>query len=77
MRFMIIAVSLMTAIPAITLAQAPAQKSLAATLNVYVFPTTGQDASQQSKDEAECYQWAVGNTGSDPFDLAKQEQANQ
>jgi hypothetical protein len=52
-------------------------KTLAATIDVFVFPADGQEASQQSKDEAECYQWAVGNTGNDPFDLAKQEQANQ
>ncbi len=45
------------------------QKTLAATMNVYVFPKAGQDAGQQSKDEAECYDWASKNTGSDPFDL--------
>ncbi|MEE9230638.1 MAG: glycine zipper domain-containing protein [Acidobacteriota bacterium] len=48
------------------------QKTLAATLNVYVFPTEGQTSEQQSKDEAECYGWAVENTGNDPFNLAKQ-----
>lgn len=59
-------------------APAPAaQKSLAATLNVYVFPSGGQSASQQSKDEGECYQWAVNNTGSDPFEVQKQEAAAQ
>jgi hypothetical protein len=52
-------------------------KSLSSTMEVYVFPTEGQDASQQSKDEAECYEWAVGNAGSDPFELAKQDEANQ
>jgi hypothetical protein len=46
-------------------------------MDVFVFPAEGQDSSQQSKDEATCYEWAVGNTGSDPFNLAKQEQANQ
>jgi hypothetical protein len=51
---------------------APAPKTLAATMDVYVFPTTGQDASQQSQDEAACYQWAVQNTGNDPFALQKQ-----
>ena len=45
------------------------QKTLAATMDVYVFPTEGQAAEQQSKDEAECYNWAAGNTGSDPFNL--------
>jgi hypothetical protein len=48
------------------------QKTLAATMNVYVFPTQGQNAEQQSKEEAECYAWAVQNTGNDPFQLAKQ-----
>jgi hypothetical protein len=55
---------------------ANAQQTLGSTMEVYVFPAEGQDAAQQSKDEAACYEWAVGNTGSDPFDLAKQEQAD-
>lgn len=55
----------------------PAQKSLSATLDVYAFPSDGQDAAQQSKDESECYKWAVGNAGVDPFDLAKQQQASE
>ncbi|HET6278004.1 MAG TPA: glycine zipper domain-containing protein [Candidatus Polarisedimenticolia bacterium] len=54
-----------------------AQKTLAATMNVYVFPTKGQDAQQQSQDEAECYSWAVQNTGTDPFELAKKAEADQ
>ena len=49
-------------------------KTLASTMNVYVFPTEGQPAEQQSKDEATCYDWAVQNTGTDPFDLQKQAQ---
>ena len=48
-------------------------KTLAATLEVYVFPTEGQAADQQSKDEAECYSFASGQTGVDPFDLDKEE----
>ena len=58
-------------------ASTTAQKTLSATLGVYVFPTTGQDATQQSKDEAECYQWAVQNTGTDPFAAQKQTEAAQ
>jgi hypothetical protein len=50
------------------------QKTLAATMNVYVFPSSGQAADQQSKEEAECYNWAVSNTGTDPFELAKKAQ---
>lgn len=52
-------------------------KSLASTLEISVFPTDGQPADQQSKDEAECYSWAVGNTGSDPFELQKQSEQQQ
>jgi hypothetical protein len=65
------------------LAQTPAappaggQKTLAATMNVQVFPSNGQAADQQSKEEAECYNWAVGNTGTDPFELSKQAQQQQ
>lgn len=58
-------------LPALVYAQ---QQSLGATMDVYVFPAEGQEAAQQSKDEAECYEWAVGNTGSDPFDVSKQQQ---
>ena len=61
-------------IPASSFGQA---KSLASTIDVYVFPGAGQQESQQSQDEMECYNWAVGNTGNDPFNLAKQEQSNQ
>ena len=64
---------------AVSLAQTqPVQlKSLAATMNVYVFPTKGQTAEQQATDEASCYNWAVQNTGSDPFALQKQAQQAQ
>lgn len=61
------------AVPAAVQAQG---QSLASTMDVYVFPAEGQDGAQQSKDEAACYEWAVGNVGTDPFDLAKQEQAD-
>jgi hypothetical protein len=52
-------------------------KSLASTMDVYVFPTEGQDSAKQSTDEAECYEWAVSNAGVDPFDLGKQEESNE
>jgi hypothetical protein len=58
-------------------APASGQKTLAATMNVYVFPTAGQPIEQQSTDEAGCYGWAVQNTGSDPFQLRKQAEAEQ
>lgn len=52
-------------------------KGLAATLDVFVFPADGQASDQQSRDEVECYQWAVSNAGVDPFDALKQAQAQQ
>ncbi len=55
----------------------PTGKTLASTIDVYVFPTEGQEADQQSMDEVECYDWAVANSGGDPFDLAAQEQRNE
>ena len=71
-------------VPALLYAQATTgpsgptgQKSLAATLNVYVFPTTGQDAAQQWKDESECYNWAVQNAGVDPSALQQQSSQQQ
>jgi hypothetical protein len=53
------------------------QKSLAATMNVYVFPTKGQTSEQQNTDEASCYQWAEKNTGTDPFKLQQQSTAQK
>jgi hypothetical protein len=53
----------------------PAQKTLAATLKVYVYPTKGQTADRQSVDEADCYSWAVETTGIDPFLVQKQKEA--
>lgn len=47
-------------------------QSLSSTLEIYVFPAEGQSSEQQSKDEVECYNWAVSNTGTDPFDLQKE-----
>ena len=63
-------------------ALAEGQKTLASTMDVYVYPAKGQDDSQQSMDEAECYSWAVQNTGHDPFELTRRaaratEQAEQ
>lgn len=62
---------------AVVAQNAPGGKSLASTLDVYVFPSKGQDSSQQSKDESACYQWAVSNSGVDPFNLQKQAQSDQ
>ena len=53
------------------------QQSLASTMEMYVFPAKGQDSTQQSQDEAACYEWAVTNTGTDPFAIGKQEESDQ
>jgi uncharacterized protein YcfJ len=47
-------------------------KTLAATLKVYAFPGAGQNSTQQSQDETECYNWGVKETGNDPFHIANQ-----
>jgi hypothetical protein len=62
---------------ALSIAASAEAQSLGSTMDVFIFPSEGQDSSQQSKDEAECYEWAVSNTGSDPFDLAKQADADE
>jgi hypothetical protein len=58
-------------------AQEQSPTTLASTMEVYVFPTEGQDAGQQSMDEATCYDWAAANTGNDPFNLAKEAEADE
>jgi len=70
-------VILVLAAAALPVAASSQTQSLASTMEVYVFPSSGQEASQQSMDESECYNWAVSNVGTDPFDLAKQEQADE
>ena len=74
-----IMITLLMALPLSQSIAQDSQKSLASTLEIYVFPTDGQAPDQQSKDEAECYSWATDNTGSDPFELQKQseQQAQQ
>jgi hypothetical protein len=62
---------------ALSMAASAEAQSLGSTMDVFIFPSEGQDSSQQSKDEAACYEWAVTNTGSDPFDLAKQADADE
>ncbi|MFT7287010.1 MAG: hypothetical protein ACI87W_001119 [Halieaceae bacterium] len=56
---------------------ASAQGSLSSTMDVYVFPTEGQETAQQQADEAGCYEWAVANSGGDPFELSQQASADQ
>ena len=51
--------------------------TLAGTIGVYVFPRDGQEAAEQSRDEAACFDWAVSQTGSDPFQLSRQAGSQQ
>jgi len=55
-------------------AQTPADEAtsgnataLARQLGLYVFPAKGQSATQQTNDEAACYNWAVQQTGINPM----------
>lgn len=66
LTFMSICLATLVSLPA----NAEGQKTLAATLNIYVFPAGGQGSAQQSTDEVNCYNWAVQNTGADPFELS-------
>jgi hypothetical protein len=45
---------------------APAAAMKPAALGLAVYPGKGQDATQQGKDEGECYGWARQQTGIDP-----------
>ena len=81
-KTLVLTMLLALAVPSLLPAQgtqvsSPTGKTLAATMNVYVFPSKGQAADQQSQDEAECYNWAVQNVGTDPFELSKQAQQQQ
>jgi hypothetical protein len=61
---------------AVSGAYAQGGKTLASTMDVYVFPEEGQAADQQSQDEMACYDWAVTNSGTDPFELTKQSETD-
>jgi len=73
----LVATSLLLVLPYSASIAQDTGKTLAATLDVFVFPTEGQAADQQSKDEAECYSWAANNTQSDPFQLQKENDQKQ
>ena len=45
----------------------PATSVAPSALGLFVYPQKAQDAAQQQKDEAECYQWAQKQTGIDPM----------
>jgi hypothetical protein len=45
----------------------PAGKSLAASAGLFAYPAKGQSATQQTTDEAECYNWSKTQSGYDPM----------
>jgi len=49
---------------------AEAQQSISSSLGVVPYPSKGQSAQQQSRDEGECYTWAKQQTGIDPVATA-------
>ncbi len=44
---------------------------------VFAYPTGGQDQQQQSKDQFECHQWSVQQSGFDPTVPQQQPQVSQ
>ena len=52
--------------PRLPAAAPPRRRPKPATLGLAVYPGSGQDATQQGKDEGECYTWARQQTGIDP-----------
>jgi hypothetical protein len=45
-------------------------QSLSSSLGLAPYPSKGQSAQQQSKDEGECFAWAKQQTGIDPMAVA-------
>jgi hypothetical protein len=45
----------------------PTGKTLAASVGVIAYPAKGQKPDQQTKDEAECYNWSKQQSGYDPL----------
>ena len=63
---------------AVSVAQTPAaapQVSFAKSLGIYIFPAKNQDKATQDKDDADCYRWAVEQSGVDPLNPQKVEAA--
>jgi uncharacterized membrane protein len=46
--------------------------SVSSSLGVVAYPSKGQSAEQQNKDEGECFAWAKQQTGIDPAVVASQ-----
>jgi hypothetical protein len=58
----------------IGVAQTPApHASFAKSLGIYIFPAKNQTQATQDKDDADCYKWAVEQSGVDPLNPPKVE----
>ena len=57
---------LLLLIGAVQLGQHANAQGLGASFGLIVYPSDGQAASQQAKDEGECYAWGKTTTGVDP-----------
>jgi hypothetical protein len=81
MKIRFVVLALLAAVPAVSAQDpAPAPQAAAAaqtapapqtppkpaTLGLFVYPGSGQDAAKQGQDENECYGWARQQTGIDP-----------
>lgn len=42
-------------------------QTMSKSLGLHVFPSNNQDQATQDADEAECYKWAINQTGYDPI----------
>jgi len=65
LRIALLGLALTITIPQITQAQ-----PISSSLGVVPYPSKGQSAQQQNKDEGECYAWAKQQTGIDPVAVA-------
>ena len=65
-----ISIAICAALAAQAIAQTPpataTPATLAASVGLSAYPAKGQDATQQGKDEAECYTWSKTQSGFDP-----------
>jgi hypothetical protein len=76
----VVGLAVAAALPAFAASEAAAQGADAmapkpASLGLFVYPGSGQDASRQGRDESECYGWARQQTGIDPTAPPKQVEA--
>lgn len=68
----------MSLVAFLSLAQTPApapKSSFAKSLGIFIFPAKNQDQATQDKDDADCYRWAVDQSGVDPLNPTKVEAA--